>query len=375
MAKASTAESRAPLTSTWKNARMIRNHSLRACVNEILNLNEDRDVVRINLIGDSGTGKTTLAKSMAHIIHQEADSPFVVKVFSRAELLDMENTVSNFEPINHVLIFDDVSWLVSGNNKSKIDQVQKTFTEIRHLKGGQNIKVIIFFCFHYNMSIPKHLRQANFFAYTTIGTSEMENTQKLVGTKYTSKIIEFQKVAFEAGTTRQKKTETADEIPATFSYKLGKFNKFTYVYRKPFAPALWWNTNSLRHIVFPAREWIDPVCTICSGSMVKSEEERGDVLKFKEIADKTYGESRIRNALRIILYQRGINTFAPEIKRAVNWVEREWQVKVYDFEEIMKLYDLDATATHSRTPSIEKQEKKKLDSLNTVAEAHPDSTP
>lgn len=355
-------EGGAPLTLTWNEARMIRNHSLRACAREILNANRGLDVVKINLIGSPSTGKTTLAKTLGHLIHEIAytktKTPYVVKVFSRAELLDMENTLAKLEPVNHVMIFDDVSWLVAGNNKAKLDQVQKTFTEIRHLPGGQDIKVVIIFNFHYNLSIPKHLRQANFFGYTDLGSSELENTQKLVGMKNTKKLLEFRKAIFECGSTYKEPTDDTDEKLATFSYKIGKAGKFTYTYRQPFAPALWWNNDSLRHIVFPSREWVQPVCSICSGGHARTKEEIGDVTKFKELADKTYGESKIRNALRIILFQRGINCFSAEIQRATKWITREWDDKIFDYEEIMKLYNLDATKTTiNRKPSMAKQVK------------------
>jgi hypothetical protein len=335
----------APITLTWKEARMIRNHSIRACAREILNANRGLDVVKINLIGSPSTGKTTLAKTLGHLIHtiayEKTKTPYVVKVFSRQELLNMEETLAKLEPVNHVMIFDDVSWLVAGNNKAKLAQVQKTFTEIRHLPGGQDIKVVIIFNFHYNLSIPKHLRQANFFGYTDLGSSELENTQKLVGMKNTKKLTEFRRAVYECGSTYKEATEDKDEQLATFSYKIGKAGKFTYTYRQPFAPALWWNNDSLRHIVFPSREWIQPVCSICSGGATKSVEEKGDVLKFKELADKTYGESKIRNALRVILFQRGINCFAADIQRATKWIAREWDEKVFDYEEIMKLYNLE----------------------------------
>ena len=334
----------APMTLTWKDARMIRNHSLRACAKEILNANRGLDVVKINLIGSPSTGKTTLAKTLGHLIHaiamEKTKTPYVVKVFTREELLNMEETLSKLEPVNHIMIFDDVSWLVAGNNKAKIDQVQKTFTEIRHLPGGQDIKVIIIFNFHYSLAIPKHLRQAHFFGLTDLGSSELENTQKMVGTKNTKKLVEFRKAVFEAQSTYREADGENEEKPATFSYKISKQGKFTYNYRLPFAPALWWNNDSLRHIVFPAREWVQPVCSVCNGGTARTAEQKGDVAKFKELADKAYGESRIRQALRVILFQRGINCFQPNVKRATKWIAREWDQKVFDYEEIMEVYKL-----------------------------------
>ena len=49
-----------PITIEWNGQRMIRNHSIRAAVKDILTISESLDVVKINIIGNPGTGKTTL---------------------------------------------------------------------------------------------------------------------------------------------------------------------------------------------------------------------------------------------------------------------------------------------------------------------------
>lgn len=356
-----------PLTTTWKNARMIRNHSIRACAKEILNVNRGIDVVKVNLIGSPSTGKTTLAKTLAHLIHEEADSPYIIKVFSRAELLDMENTLAKLQPLNHVMIFDDVSWLQAGANKNKIDQVQKTFTEIRHLPGGQDIKVIIIFNFHYQMGMPKHLRQAHFFGFTDMGSSETENIQKMVGLNNMYKVGEFRNVAYEYGSSYKAATEEKPEQLPTFSYKISKLGRFVYTYRQPFAPALWWNNNSLRHIVFPAREWIQPICYACTGIDSKAEEEFGDALTFKEIANTVYNESKVKSALQVLFFIQGQNTFSRPVLRCIKWIEREWKLRKYNYAEIMKLYDLSETPNSTtRMPTIDEflKEKESISGLD-----------
>lgn len=331
--------STAPITIVWNNARMIRNHSVRSCAREVLAQNIGLDVVKINVIGPPSTGKTTFMKLLAHLIHKEADTPYAIKILQRAELLDMENTLAKLQPMNHVLVFDDVSWLSAGNNKAKLDQIQKTFTEIRHLPGGQDIKVVILFGFHYNLSIPKHLRQANFFCYTDIGSSELENTQKLVGIKNTQKLIEFKKVvhdAYHPVQVEQIEGEEPKKPKAYFSYRIpGKGNvQFTYTMREPFAPAVWWNGDTLRHIVFPAREWVDKLCPLC-GDPANSE-NHGDIKKFKESGDYSFGSASMNTAMRIILMKQGIMTWNPHVKNAVRWIEKYFAEETFTLEEIMK---------------------------------------
>ena len=340
----------APITQEWNNCRMIRNHSIRACVREILSVNMGIDVVKINLIGSPSTGKTTLARTIGHLIHELANTPFAVKVFNRADLMDMEGTLAKLQPMNHVLIFDDISWLSAGNSKQKLDQLQKTFTEVRHLPGGQDIKVIIIFNFHYNLSIPKHLRQANFFCYTDMGSSEIENTQKIVGLKNTGKILDFVRVVQEAQTTGIPATSETDAVPGTFSYKItrdGK-KKFTYVYREPYAPALWWNRNSLRHIVFPAREWIQPICPLCTGSIEKTEKQQVDLAEFKKSILENFTIGIVRQGLRLKLYQHGINTWEPRVKQVMTYIDKYMEHKLFNFEDMAKEFDLTVKKTKMR---------------------------
>ena len=339
-----------PVTILWRNVRMIKNHSIRACAREVLAVNMGIDVVKINLIGDPSTGKTTLARTLAHIIHTLANTPYAVKVFNRDDLMDMENVLAKLQPMNHIMIFDDISWLSAGNAKQKLDQIQKTFTEIRHLKGGQDIKVIIFFLFHYQLSIPKHLRQADFFCFTSIGSSELENTQKLVGQKNTQRIMDFRRAAQESKTTGVPATIDTPEVPGTFSYKIGsKGNKkFTYTFRNPFGPALWWNQMSLRQVVFPNREWIDPVCNTCTGSVTKTEEEEFDLAKFKTDITKAFGIGVVRQALRAKLLLLGVSTYTKNVKQAMLYFDRYSQHRLFNYEDLINTFDLRVEETKLR---------------------------
>lgn len=275
-----------PVIVDWKDAKMIRVHSLRAAVKEMIIMAQSLDLVKVNIIGTPSTGKTVLSETVAHLVHTLADIPYTIKKFTRDDLLDLENTVKSLQPTNHVLIFDDVSFLSATAGKRQIDQIQKTLTEIRHLPGGKDVKIIAIFNFHYNMAISKYMRQSEFFFYTNIGSSELENTQKLVGVHNTQRILEFRKI-YQQALTQNK-----------YTFNLGKDGKkrFTYHYRIPFAPALFWNNDTLRFVVFPKREWVDPQCPDCANAGLVPIRENIDFVAFNDDVGPKFGKHEIGRA-------------------------------------------------------------------------------
>jgi len=318
-----------PLTLEWKNARMVRIHSIRAAVREILNMSRSLDVVKVNIIGTPSTGKTTLAEVISHLGHTLADIPYTLKKFTREDLLNFENTLASLQPTNHILIFDDISFLAATAGKRQMDLIQKTFTEIRHLPGGQDVKIIAIFNFHYNMSVSKYLRQSDFFCYTSIGTSELDNTLGVVGKKYLQTIINFRKINQQALTTGQ------------FSFELGKKGqKLTYQWRKPFAPILFWNNISCRFVVFPKREWIEPLCPKCSQSSPDNVKLEMDMKAFDDEVRSRFGISIVRQALKIKLFNMGVNTFSKKVKQCSQWTEEYMKKKGCNAEQMADYYGL-----------------------------------
>jgi len=289
-----------PTIITWKDSKMIRNHSIRATVREILTISNSLDVVRIGIIGNQGTGKTTLAKTLAHLIHkislEKNKIPFAVKLFNRNNLLNFEATLRTLSPTNYILVFDDVSFLGANATKKQIEIIKQAITEIRHLEGGQDVKIILILNWHYTLGLDKYLRQTDFRYFTSIGSSELDNMEKIVGVKYMRRIHSFRKMCNVA------------LLKNKFSFKLGDKQGFTYSYRQPFIPLLFFNNNTLRYVVSPKREWIDPICSVCQNSTkttIKSDINANELTK--ELAEK-FGDRISRSAIKIKLFQNGINS-------------------------------------------------------------------
>ena len=330
-----------PTIIKWKDTSMIRNHSLGAAVQEILQASEGtegQDVVNINLIGEHSSGKTSLAKTLGHLIHKRAKIPFSVRLFDKQDLLNFEATLKTLSATNYVLIFDDISFLKANASAKQIEMVKQAETEIRHLPGGQDVKIIIIKNFHYTLAVDKYLRQNDFSFFTTVGSSEVENMEKIVGSRYMGKVHFFKKL--------RNKIKIAPEGHKKFTFQLGSKGTFTYQYRKPFIPLLYWNGDSLRYVVSPTREWIDPVCSICSsyGSKQKFETEI-DITKFKDQIGDSYGESTVKRAVLNILQQNGITADRPQVVSAERFIKKALEKKMINLDDLANAFELSPTIT------------------------------
>lgn len=331
----------APLTSYWNSVRVIRNHSITACCNDILNANITSEVVTVNMLGPPSSGKTTCAKTMAHIIHKESRmANYNVLVLTKEDLLNFEETLSKLKPTNYVLIFDDVSFLAAHANKKQIDVVKSAFTRIRHLAGGVDVRIIVFKNFHYSYGMDKYLRQSDFNMYFDVGSEELENIQKAVGMKYNKMLHEFIQIKTQIKKTSTVATEEKPEYRGNFSYQIGRTLKFTYEHRAPMAPALFWDKTSLRHVVFPKREWIDPICNACTEVETDTKEVEEDLSGFIETLEKEFDRTTIIQAIKIKGAMMGFHFADQHVQRTMLFMDKYFKYKLINFQALAKHYKL-----------------------------------
>jgi nicotinamide riboside kinase len=321
----------APVTIEWKGERMIRNHSLRAAVREIIKMSSSLDVVKVNIIGIPASGKTTLAGTIAHLVHKMAEIPYAVKLLNKDNLLNFQETLKNLTPTNYVLIFDDVSFLGANANKKQIEIVKQAFTEIRHLEGGQDVKIIAIFNFHYTRALDKYLRQCEFSFYTSIGSSEFENMQQMLGVKNTPKLELFRRI-WQQAYTRDK-----------FTFQLGRKKFFSYSMRKPFIPLLFSNGYSVRFVVSPKREWIDPICSTCAA--IDDKVEFNSLEEFVNDFSKKFTIGNAKAAVKIKLFQNGINGYSKRVKQAMKYIDQCLEQNNFNLEDLALAYDLNIKKT------------------------------
>lgn len=327
-----------PVIQPWLGVeKVVGSHILTTAIKEIVKDVKTLDAIKINLIGDPGTGKTTLAQTLAHMIHKEAYEqygiPFAVKIFQKRDLLNFRQTMEELEPVNHILIFDDVSFLQNKENAEKLYDTKQAYTEIRHLKDGEEIKmdvkIVSIFNFHYAYGFDKYMRECNYGFYTSVGSSSKENIQKLLEgqNRFQRKIRQFQKL------------QRKGRITGEFWYPLGKHGKgITYYYRKPFIPVLFYDTAELKFLVSPERTLIDPVCSICENSKHQPIQSEINIEEFTRDLEYKFGKQIARNAVRIMLLKTGLDVYPRSVKRCEEYISRFFQFKKINFEDLMNHY-------------------------------------
>ena len=145
------------------------------------------------------------------------------------------------------------------------------------------------------------------------------------------------------------KLKIAPDGHKKFSFQLGSKGTFTYTYRKPFIPLLYWNGDSLRYVVSPTREWVDPICSICTKYTSKNNFESViDVSKFAELANDSLGESRMKRAIKNVLNQNGVNVEAKEVLSAERFIKKALAKKEINLDDLANQYGLKPNNTKMR---------------------------
>ena len=320
--------SKVPMTVKWKNARLLRMHSLNAVADEMLTVGKTLELLKINIVGNPSTGKTTFAMALAHTLHKKAKKPFSVKVLGKDDLTNFEQTLANLQPMNHILVFDDVSFMKADLSAQRMHKIEQAVTQIRHLPGGQDVQIILIFNFHYSMAMSKYLRQSDYNCYTSIGDSDLGNVLTVVGKVNNKKVQNFRKRTKEA------------ILSQKFSFKLGKKGKkFTYENRKPFALALVYNGVQLRNVVFPKREWIDTLCNTCTGENI-TETSQESIEQFDKLISTKFGPGVIKQALRVKLIINGIFTERKRVKQAMTFIDKYIDKNPTNLEQLAIYYGL-----------------------------------
>ena len=324
-----------PVIIKWKGQNMVRQHSFLSTISEIITWSIDSDVTKIGIVGEPSSGKSTLAEAIAHAIHKRSKIPFAVRVFSKDQLMNFKETLATLQGTNHILVFDDLSFLGADATKKQIDMIKQAETTIRHLPGGQDVKIILIYNYHYTLGLDKYLRQAHFFYYTTIGSQERENMINFLGKKYQTTIEKFRQFRVQAVSHKH------------WIMKIGPKEPFVYKYRNPFIPVLFYNNLTLRFIVTPTRQWIDEICATCT--VGKNLNVNGQTLEeVMKSAEEKYSKKSLVGALKLKLFVNGMTAYGRTTVQILKYIDKILAKRDVSLEDMANYYKLEITKTRLR---------------------------
>ena len=323
-----------PSVITWNGVKLIRGQSLRATAREIVEYSQTIDVTKINFIGPSGSGKTTSAKCLMHIIHDLTnDLDFEIKILGKHDLAKFEETIKTLRT-HTIILFDDVSYLRALISNHGLELIKQKVTELRHIPGGKDVRLILISNFHYSKAYDKFLRDAPFTFLTQVGPSETENVLNMVGKRNADKIKNFKRVY-----------KTAHSGERKFTYRIGSDRIFSYEFQKPFIPLLFWNEFSLRNIVSPKREWMAPQCTTCKKGENPNQKSDIPAKDFVKDLVRTYGDTKTKLTIQVKLLQHGFNTFPKRTQQCMMAFDDFFKNNTMNFTELEEIFDLEVKKT------------------------------
>lgn len=291
----------------WQDVQLMKSHSFLRAVREGATLAKAMDITTHCLIGKMSSGKSTLAESIAHVLHKELvkdDITMNVVLWGIEELKDLNASLEAITS-NTIIIFDDVSYAKQTMSTQKWSKILETITTIRH-RGNSDVRMVLLFNYHYSMAMDKFLRGADFHWLTSVTISEIDNYHKLYASA-TGLIENFKHEANQAAKTgyfgpKNKKYRKDTKDPNVHPYM--------YKWRDPFAPCLFYNNDTLRMVIYPRRQWIDAKCGICSTSQDEAplETMQDTIQGIMEPIMVEHGSHAI-SGLRAYLSQHGIHTW------------------------------------------------------------------
>uniref|UniRef100_A0AAT9J7M6 ORF19 n=1 Tax=Nitrosopumilaceae spindle-shaped virus TaxID=3065433 RepID=A0AAT9J7M6_9VIRU len=331
-------QKRKPSVIQWKGVDMVRKQSFMAAVQEIITYSDEMDVTRIGIIGDMHSGKTTLSKCIGHVVHSFSKVPFTVKIFYKKHLMNFAETLKTLHPTNYILIFDDVSFLKASASNKQINLIEQAISEIRHLDGGEDVKIICIFNYHYPKALPPFLREAQYKFITSIGDANEKNIADTYGKQNVNLITGFK---------IQRKNAIVDKF---WLESVGDRPPVKYEWRNPFIPVLFWNESRIRKIIAPTRQFIDPICSDCDESEGIEKYDEKTVQEVCDDGQKKYGSQTFDTACKLLMLKHGENMFSHSVRACLKWIERERKTRSLPVSAIKKVrgYEEKGTQVHKK---------------------------
>lgn len=245
-------------------------------VQNILRHNKLMQYTGIVEIGMSGTGKTTLTRSILHKMHQMGEN-YRVLWFTGTDMLNIDKIINSCQVgLPHVFVFDDASYTMENARKEDVARLANALTTIRHhLKS----RAIIFMNIHYSKATKKFFRNQHFTFLTSVTVEELGNYADL----FKEKMGVVRKFARYYN---QSSLKGGFFLPVSSS----RYEQLYYRTNEPFRIGLVAEISDLHFFLFDKQE-----CETCNPLTYK---RLKDFSQLKDELVSKYGVSKIRSVLQ-----------------------------------------------------------------------------
>lgn len=369
----------------WHGQTIAAGHSLLTKVNRLADSQEQDELTTLSIRGREGSGKTTIARVMAHYLHLELERRaagtkkpdgawareskealrrgYIVRVLDDEALKNFSNTLAALPDANRILIFDDTSFMGSSASRA-VQKIKKEVTTVRH-GASADYRTVLIYNFHYSKGLDPYLRDTQFFVQTGTTSGEMGALSDLYGTDRANEHVLQTYRNWDLIMKRKRQVTIGLSAAARDSRTKAAGNGVTYKYSNPFRLAMFYDQERLQIMVYPsmAKAGVDD-CTICNpGGAAGPDGPAGgaiDVGAALEFVQNSTSKDAVGAALKDMFIRRyGRDPYDRKANQARIMIERLEANHIATYEQMIGKYQegkanknqaLDDLITRARRP-------------------------
>lgn len=347
-----------------KKFPIARNETVAYVARRILNHNLSDGYTLVSLIGKSGTGKSTLTRTLVHRLHKQLERKniqYAVNWFEKQDISRVNDIIKTFaKGVNRILVFEDASY---GDRELSQEESEALMAELTYVRHTLQANVIFMIQIHYSKALGPFLRDGDVTLITSITPKEKDNYYKEFG--YENQPII--KVFFR---------KYGSMIAEGYYYaNLDESTTLKYYRKHPFKIAFCMDFGSPHFVNYPAEG-----CAYCEKKLSYSIPEERVAESELELFQSLTNQSKrgVTNALRQCIrwmgfFKAGEKTLEPHQMAIMKKIIQYYEDHPADWQNVVNELHIGRSVDHvlrqrgiklDKLTAEEKRRAKRLDAAN-----------